>query len=657
VAQPGCLGDTMADDEKFEPRLGRIRSSGGGRGKSYLQRVLRAAALAGPAKAGTSKFQGSRIARGFGAGRVLAARDRLSAFRSRRVIIKTRIVKMGGKGAKAASLHLRYIQRDGVTQEGEPGELYGRDTDTADGKDFLERGEGDRHQFRFIVSAEDAGEYADLKPFVRKLMVRMEGDLDTELDWVAVDHHNTGHPHTHIVLRGRDDRGKDLVIARDYVAHGMRERAAEIVTLDLGPRSDLEIEDRFAKQVTQERLTDLDRALRRAADDNGELSLAQCKSGMAHHHWAGRLHTLSRMAMAEEIAPARWRLSPDLEATLKGMGERDDIIKIMNRELAARSMDRGLADLSVCDGNPITGCVLSRGLSDSRDDTHYLIVDGVDGRAHYAQVQADTDGAIIPGAIIRLGAMPKTEREVDRTVALIAGRHGGVYSGDLHRAHDPKASPEFIATHVRRLEAMRRIAGSVVRKADGSWTIPKDHAARGAAFDQDRTGVKVEVLSLVPTEALTTRRARTWLDQELLTETPTPMGESGFGHEARQAMRQRRAWLIQEGLAQGEGGRTSYRKDLLAHLKDQELAQAGEALAGTLGKRYSPISAGTVDGIYREPLQLVSGKFAVIEKTRDFTLVPWRPVLERQVGNSVQGVLRGDGVSWTVGRTRGPTIS
>ena len=137
-----------------------------------------------------------------------------------------------------------------------PGELYGRDTDRADGKDFLERSGEDRHQFRFIVSAEDAGEYPDLKPFVRKLMARMEADLGTSLDWVAVDHHNTGHPHTHIVLRGRDDLGQDLVIARDYIAHGMRERAAEIVTLDLGPRTDLEIEDRFARQVAQERLTD-----------------------------------------------------------------------------------------------------------------------------------------------------------------------------------------------------------------------------------------------------------------------------------------------------------------------------------------------------------------------------------------------------------------
>jgi len=66
-------------------------------------------------------------------------------------------------------------------------------------------------------------------------MEQMEKDLGTQLDWVAVDHYNTAHPHTHIVLRGKDDKGDDLIIAREYIAHGMRERAAEIVSLDLGP--------------------------------------------------------------------------------------------------------------------------------------------------------------------------------------------------------------------------------------------------------------------------------------------------------------------------------------------------------------------------------------------------------------------------------------
>ncbi len=178
-----------------------------------------------------------RIGRGAGVGRVLGARDRYAAFRQRRVIVKTRVIKLAGRGTTSARAHLRYLQRDGVTREGQPGDLYDAAHDRANGNAFLGRCEGDRHQFRLIVAAEDAIEYADLKDFTRRLMQQMEQDLGSKLDWAAVDHYNTGHPHTHVVLRGKDDRGQDLVIAREYLSHGMRERAAEIISLDLGPRT------------------------------------------------------------------------------------------------------------------------------------------------------------------------------------------------------------------------------------------------------------------------------------------------------------------------------------------------------------------------------------------------------------------------------------
>jgi hypothetical protein len=210
-----------------------------------------------------------------GVGRVLASRDRHAAFRTRRVIIKTRLIKMTGRSLNGARVHLRYLQRDGVTRERLPGDLYHAKLDRADGAAFLERSEGDRHQFRFIVSPEDAIEYQELKDFTRRLMRRMAEDLDTELDWVAVDDYNTGHPHSHIVLRGKDERGADLIIAREYLSQGMRERAAEIVTLDLGPRTDREIETRLRAEVEQERFTSIDRAAgSRGGDGDRALSRA-----------------------------------------------------------------------------------------------------------------------------------------------------------------------------------------------------------------------------------------------------------------------------------------------------------------------------------------------------------------------------------------------
>ncbi|TIL55184.1 MAG: conjugal transfer protein TraI, partial [Mesorhizobium sp.] len=119
------------------------------------------------------------------------------------------------------------------------------------------------HQFRFIVTAEDGIEYDDLKPLTRSLMAQMEEDLGTKLDWVAVDHFNTGHPHSHIIVRGKDDRGDNLVIAREYISRGIRERAAELVSLDLGPRTDREIEQRLRREMEQERFTSIDRRLLR----------------------------------------------------------------------------------------------------------------------------------------------------------------------------------------------------------------------------------------------------------------------------------------------------------------------------------------------------------------------------------------------------------
>ena len=372
-------------DEDFEPRLGRMRAKGSKRGRKYLGRVIASAARAGmPAGGRKPGFDGSRIGRGAARARILSSRDRHAGLRARRAVVKTRLVKLGGKALSAASAHLRYIQRDGVTRTGEPGQLYAVEHDQADGKAFLERSSGDRHQFRFIVSAEDASEYPDLKPFIRRLMAQAEQDLGTRLDWVAVDHFNTGHPHTHIMLRGRDDQGKDLVIARDYIAHGLRERAAELVQLDLGPRTDLEIEARLRHDVGAERLTVIDRRLVAEMDVEHVVSCAHADP-LQQALRAGRLQTLQSMGLAEDIGTGRWRLAEDIEETLRQVGERGDIIRSMQRELSARKLDRPGVSQRMYDpaeGNaaPIIGRLIHRGLADEHRDRHYLLVDGIDGR-------------------------------------------------------------------------------------------------------------------------------------------------------------------------------------------------------------------------------------------------------------------------------------
>ena len=185
---------------------------------------------------------------------------------SRRVIVKSRSVRAPGRSGKAAA-HLRYIQRDGTARNGERSQLYSATEDRADGDAFLDRGQDDRHQFRFIISPEDATDLAGLTGYTRELMAQVETDLGTKLDWVAVNHYNTGHPHVHVIVNGRDALGEDLVINGDYLANGVRERASELATLELGPVTEIEQRRKLMAEIDQDRLTRIDRAMIAEAED------------------------------------------------------------------------------------------------------------------------------------------------------------------------------------------------------------------------------------------------------------------------------------------------------------------------------------------------------------------------------------------------------
>jgi type IV secretory pathway VirD2 relaxase len=654
----------MDGDDDFEPRLGRIRNTGRGQGRKYLHRVLAAANLARAGSGGIgrrARFDGSRIGRGSGVGRVLASRDVYAAFRQRRVIVKSRIVKLAGKGAAAARAHLRYIERDGTTREGGRGDLYGRDVDKVDGKAFLDRADGDRHQFRFIVSAEDGIDYDDLKPLTRRLMERMEEDLGTRLDWVAVDHFNTGHPHTHIVVRGRGDRGKDLIIARDYITGGIRERAAELVDLDLGPRSTDAIQARLRDEIDQERLTSIDRTLLREAERDVLVSSA-ARGAFDQTLRTGRLRKLVRMGLAEKVGASHWRLSPDLADTLKRMGERGDIIRTMQRAYAARGVAPVLADQMIYEpsaegARPLVGRILERGLSDEFNDRHYLIVEATDGRSHYVEIgKGEEVDPHATGAVVRIAPVSVGVREADRVVAEVAAVNGGQYDVDAHLRHDPAATTAFAETHVRRLEAIRRLTGGVTREPDGTWIIANDHLDRAAAYEAARARnrpVSVETLSPQPIERLVVADAATWLDREAVAADPVPLRDAGFGHEVREAQARRRQWLVAQQLAIEADGRITYSPDLIDTLRRRELLRVGAQLSGDMGMSFAETDAGArIEGIYRRPVDTLGGRYALIEKSREFTLVPWRPVLERQIGKGVSGVMRTDGISWSFGRGR-----
>lgn len=381
------------DEDRFRPRSAPPRDRASARIPRFISRVLRAASKAGRTVGRTlapSRGQGSRLGRGHVASRFAGGHLGPQA---RRVIIKARLVVLKQAGVRSTQKHLRYIERDGVTRDGGRGQLYGADTDLADGQAFEARGRRDRHQFRFTVSPDDANALGDLKPFIRSHMARVEQDLGTKLDWVAVDHWDTDNPHTHIVLRGKDELGHDLIVARDYISHGMRQRASELATQWLGPRTEHEIKQGLASEIKQDRWTSLDGALMRQAAD-GMIDLRQvphtARQKNRRSALLGRLDHLEKLGLAEKHKSGIWMISLQMEQTLRAMGERGDIVRTVQRALGKHPSGYKVWDASR-NTSPLSGRIVGKGLSDELTDRGYLIIDGNDGGAQYVRLPASAD--------------------------------------------------------------------------------------------------------------------------------------------------------------------------------------------------------------------------------------------------------------------------
>ena len=398
----------MARDEDFQVRPGRIRSSRAQRTKPFIAQALAATQKAGGRIGRDGSITARRGSR-FGRGRVAAVQaNRLLTSRSRGAVVKGRFLRHATQRGKLAA-HLGYLRREGVTRDGEKAKLFGPGTEDADPKDFAERCEDDRHHFRFIVSPDDAVEMADLKGFTRDLMAQVEKDLGTKLDWVAVDHWNTEHPHVHIIIRGRTDDGQDLVIDRDYIKQGMRDRAQDLITQELGPRTDQEIRRTLERQIDSERWTNLDRQLSRDAYRSGVIDLAPHADRQPDEFHAlkvGRLRKLESLGLADQVGPGQWTLSENAEATLRDLGERGDIIKRIHRSLTERGIERGAASYVLAGESldvPVIGRLVDRGLDDELKGSAYAVVDGVDGRTHHVKLpDLDAAGDSAPGSIVEL---------------------------------------------------------------------------------------------------------------------------------------------------------------------------------------------------------------------------------------------------------------
>lgn len=573
---------SMRREDEFQIRPGHIRSKSAQRVRPFIHQALAAAQ-----KAGATVRRG-RISPGrssFGRGRQAShIANRLLTSRSRLAVVKARVVRHHGR-ATPLQAHLRYLQREGVTRDGDKAALFGPDREGTDGKAFAERCADDRHHFRFIISPEDAVQMEDLQRFTKDLMKQAEGDLETSLDWVAVTHWNTEHPHVHVIVRGVTDAGDDLVISRDYIKEGLRARAQGLVTDELGPRTDFDIHQALHRQIDAERFTQLDRQLLADSKRDGYVDLARGGSGHADEFQvlkAGRIRKLESLGLADQFAPGQWIISERVEPVLRELGERGDIIKRIHRGLTDGALTRASDAFVLNAGDqtgPVVGRLLARGLDDELKGTAYVVVDGTDGRTHHVGVPSlEQSGDCPPGSIVTVTTDVK---------------------GDLPRA-------------IVRVESDLDLKAQIT--ADGA----------------------------------------TWLDRQLVKADRPAISNTGFGLEVQDALTRRSDRLVEIGLATRQGENWRPAGGLIETLRQRELDQiAAAVLSSGVRAVTMPQEGEHVAGIYRQRLNLASGRFAVLDDGMGFQLVPWSPKIERHIGEAISGQMRSrTAVTWDLGRSK-----
>lgn len=582
----------MSDEPPdFHVRPGRSRDAGRGsgrKGQRLAAQVRRASAKAGHTRLGHRSGKGSGSS---ARGRRALALTRARADR-RRVVIKARVVRHKGTRFRAAPLakHISYLEREGVTRDGRDAAMFDARGDEANHDAFAGRCENDRHHFRFIVSPEDAGEMENLRTYTRELMGDMTRDLGTDLDWIAVDHWNTDNPHIHILVRGVTGTRGDLVIDRGYISEGLRARAEERATLELGPRSELDIRTALEREVGAEHWTSLDRHLQRMGRDNAGIIDLRPRGDPngdsdpdTRRLLLGRAAKLEQLGLAMREGAGLWTMEPDAEQILRDLSVRSDIIKTMHRAMTREGGRFDPSALSLhgeAPTDPVIGRLVERGLHDELTGSAYAIIDGVDGHTHhlrFADIEMTSDAR--PGAIV-----------------------------ELRSWEDAKGQPRL----------------SLATRSD-----------LGLAAQVKAPGA-------------------TWLDRQLLKSDPAISGR-GFGLEARAAMDARAGHLEGQGLAQRQGQRLVLAQDLIETLKSRELDKATQDITERTGLAHKPSPPGNyVSGIYRERVTLSSGRFAMIDDGLSFQLVPWRPALDKHIGQHITGTMTPGGtVDWTLGRGRG----
>ena len=288
--------------------------------------------------------------------------------------------------------HGRYLARKGAQQAQERGLGFDQHEEAINIVETLSGWQeaGDPRLWKVIISPEE-GHRLDLKEHVRSVMENVERDMKRKLQWVAVDHYNTEHPHAHVSIRGLCKNGAVLRIDQNYFTKGFRERSCREATRVLGLRLSNDMLKRRELAISKRYVTELDREIERRLDKYRTITFdKRPETGVKHEkelQLKDRLRFLETLGMAIKEDAITWKVADHHMSHLKYIQTQDDIVKAHARHMERiQTKDLQIVDDSLSKvGDKVLGRVVGMGVNELNEDKRYLIVEGVDNHIHYIE--------------------------------------------------------------------------------------------------------------------------------------------------------------------------------------------------------------------------------------------------------------------------------
>jgi len=579
--------------------------------------------------------------------------------RPQRVVVKVYVSRHRSPrlGRQSLVRHVRYLGRESALRDAPSVRFFDATREQIDARNETKSWAPDRHHFRIIVSPERGPDIADRTDYVRKVMARVEKDVG-KLQWLAINHSNTDNPHSHVLIRGRAEDGSDLVFPRQYIAQGIRERAAEVATQLLGERTAGEVKNALTKDVSAERWTALDGAIERFAHPSqGRLHVDLKKVTLSRYATltpellAKRLEFLSQLGLAEQLRPhgvfpkqqPAWTISPDFKQKLFELGTRNDIIKNLyaalgNEAAALAPQVQRLQSENVANDVPpatLRGIVAAKGTVNELTDEQFLAVRDAAGKLYYVRTWAsDLNDALKVGGVVDVGRGAHRRWNEIHEILRVAKDNQSHYSTGTHRLwlreHQPKLSAEQaerrLRTFARRLHVLARQPNSGVTQAEANSVRVEAPVMERLEAQRNRSP-DIRILAAHSLKEQVEANAYTWLDRQIIrTQLAGELAPNDIVHaqSVRAAMEKRGEWLVRNGYAKrDEHQAPQFLPGATRRLHTEEQKSFAQHCKQSEGKSVSFLrQKDMLTGVYRGVVHLHAGVFAMIDTKQQLFAAP-----------------------------------